>query len=105
MIQSFKTNPLTHPADISYLQKKLFYLGSGDHLYGIYFSSSVNPADDRQTPGATCKSEEFIEFARWLFFANGGKIPANLKHGQSKTVKHNHFVCNLVQRECDDRGI
>ena len=68
--------------------------------------------DDRQVDyqqvGASPRKwtdEEFIEFARWLFFANGGKIPANLKHGQSKTVKHNHFVCNLVQRECDDRGI
>lgn len=45
---------------------------------------------------ATCKSEEFNEFARWLFFANGGKISANLKHEQSKIVKYNHLLANFA---------
>src|SRR5690606_21880430 len=41
-------------------------------------------------------SEELNEFARWLFFANGGKIPANLKHEQSKIVKYNHLLANFA---------
>ena len=45
---------------------------------------------------ATCKSEEFNEFARWLFFANSGKIASNLKHEQGKIVKFNHLLANLA---------
>lgn len=45
---------------------------------------------------ATCKSEEFNEFASWLFFANGGKIPANLRDQQGKIVKYNHLLANMA---------
>lgn len=45
---------------------------------------------------ATCKSEEFNEFANWLFWANKGKIAANLKHQQSKIIKFNHLLANIV---------
>ena len=45
---------------------------------------------------ATCKSEEFNEFARWLLFANGGKTAANLKHEQNKIVKFNHLLANVA---------
>lgn len=30
------------------------------------------------------------------FFANGGKIPANLRHEQSKIVKYNHLLANFA---------
>ncbi len=45
---------------------------------------------------ATCKSEEFNEFASWLFFANGGKISANLRDQQGKIVKYNHLLANMA---------
>ena len=50
----------------------------------------------RTIHAATCKSEEFNEFARWLFFANGGKIPANLLKEQGKIVKYNHLLANMA---------
>lgn len=49
----------------------------------------------KMVQAATCKSEEFNEFASWHFFANGGKIPANLKGEQSKIVKYNHLLANM----------
>lgn len=45
---------------------------------------------------ATCKSEEFHEFANWLFWANKGKISANLKHQQTNIIKYNHLLANIV---------
>jgi len=50
----------------------------------------------KKIQAATCKSEEFNEFARWLFFANGGKVSANLKHEQSKIIKYNHLLANFA---------
>ena len=40
--------------------------------------------------------EEFNNFLQWLFFFNNGKIQENLKHAQSKMLKYNHLVANLV---------
>jgi len=45
---------------------------------------------------ATCKSEEFNEFASWIFFANGGKIAANCRAEQTKIVKYNHLLANIA---------
>lgn len=45
---------------------------------------------------ATCKSEEFNEFARWLFFANNSKIAANDRAQQTKIVKYNHLLANIA---------
>lgn len=45
---------------------------------------------------ATCKSEEFNNFLQWVFFYNSGMIQENLLHEQSKLVKYNHLVANLV---------
>ena len=63
----------------------------------MFLLEYITDIDLRKTiQAATCKSEEFNEFARWLFFANGGKIPANLKHEQSKIVKYNHLLANFA---------
>ncbi|UUA73609.1 Tn3 family transposase [Cellvibrio sp. QJXJ] len=63
----------------------------------MFLLEYITDVDLRKTiQAATCKSEEFNEFARWLFFANGGKIPANLKHEQSKIVKYNHLLANFA---------
>ncbi|MFK7934144.1 MAG: Tn3 family transposase, partial [Saprospiraceae bacterium] len=44
---------------------------------------------------ATNKSEEFNQFANWVAFANK-TIPENLKHEQSKIIKYNHLVANMI---------
>ena len=63
----------------------------------MFLLEYITDVDLRKTiQAATCKSEEFNEFARWLFFANGGKIPANLRHEQSKIVKYNHLLANFA---------
>lgn len=45
---------------------------------------------------ATCKSEEFNNFIKWLFFGDEGIIAENLRHEQRKIVKYNHLVANLL---------
>ncbi len=63
----------------------------------MFLLEYITDIDMRKTiQAATCKSEEFNEFARWLFFANSGKIAANLKHEQSKIVKYNHLLANFA---------
>ena len=63
----------------------------------MFLLEYITDVDLRKTiQAAICKSEEFNEFARWLFFANAGKIPANLKHEQSKIVKYNHLLANFT---------
>ena len=63
----------------------------------MFLLEYITDIDLRKTiQAATCKSEEFNEFARWLFFANGGKISANLRHEQIKIVKYNHLLANFA---------
>ncbi len=45
---------------------------------------------------ATCKSESFNDFVKWVFFFNNGEIQENLRHEQNKMVNYNHLVANLV---------
>jgi len=45
---------------------------------------------------ATCKSEELNNFLQWIFFYNSGIIQENLRHEQTKIVKYNHLVANLI---------
>jgi TnpA family transposase len=44
---------------------------------------------------ATNKSEEFNQFADWVAFANK-TIPGNMKQEQSKIIKYNHLVANMI---------
>ena len=44
---------------------------------------------------ATNKSEEFNQFSDWVAFASN-VIPENLQHEQSKIIKYNHLVSNLI---------
>lgn len=44
---------------------------------------------------ATNKSEEFNQFAGWTAFANK-TIPENMQHEQSKIIKYNHLVANMI---------
>jgi TnpA family transposase len=45
---------------------------------------------------ATNKSEEFNNFAQWLFFGSDGVIADNVRHEQRKIIKYNHLVANMV---------
>lgn len=45
---------------------------------------------------ATNKSEEFNNFTKWLFFGGEGIIAENVRHEQSKIIKYNQLVANLV---------
>ena len=44
---------------------------------------------------ATNKSEEFNQFVDWVAFANK-KIPENMLHEQTKIIKYNHLVANMI---------
>ena len=41
------------------------------------------------------KSEEFTQFADWIAFASK-VIPENLRHEQSKIIKYNHLMANMI---------
>lgn len=45
---------------------------------------------------ATCKSEEFNNFIKWVFFFNNGEIQENLRHEQDKIVRYNHLIANQI---------
>ena len=50
----------------------------------------------RTIHAATCKSEEFNQFTKWLFFGGEGVIAENVRHEQRKVIKYNQLVANLV---------
>jgi len=45
---------------------------------------------------ATCKSEAFNYFLQWAMFGNNGVIRENSREEQSKMIKYNHLVANLI---------
>ena len=49
----------------------------------------------RTIHAATNKSEGFNHFSNWLAFASK-IIPENLRHEQTKVIKYNHLMANLV---------
>lgn len=44
----------------------------------------------------TCKNEEFNGFLKWSFFGGEGIIAENNRYEQSKIIKYNHLVANLL---------
>jgi TnpA family transposase len=50
----------------------------------------------KKVHAATNKSEEFNNFAQWLFFGSEGIISDNVRHEQRKIIKYNHLVANMV---------
>lgn len=62
-----------------------------------YLLEYIGRIDLRETVNAaTCKSEEFNNFLKWVFFYNNGIIQENFRHEQAKIVKYNHLVANLI---------
>ncbi|MDN5370418.1 MAG: hypothetical protein PWP74_1726 [Shewanella sp.] len=64
----------------------------------------------------TNKSEELNNFLKWCFFGGDGLIAENIRHEQSKVVKYNQLVANMlilynadkmtcILRELADQGI
>ena len=45
---------------------------------------------------ATCKSEEFNQFISWIRFGGGGVISDNMRPNQSKIIRFNHLLANLL---------
>jgi hypothetical protein len=45
---------------------------------------------------ATCKSETFNRFAKWLLFGGEGIISENNRDEQHKIIKYNHFIANCL---------
>lgn len=63
----------------------------------IFLLKYVGDVDIRRTvQAATNKSEEFNNFAQWVFFGSDGVIADNVRHEQRKIIKYNHLVANLV---------
>ncbi|TDQ45009.1 Tn3 family transposase [Permianibacter aggregans] len=50
----------------------------------------------RTIHAATNKSEQFNDFAKWLFFGGQGIIAENIRHEQRKVIKYNHLVANMI---------
>ena len=62
--------------------------------YLLEYITDIKMRETIQT--ATCKSESFNDFVKWVFFFNNGEIQENLRHEQNKMVNYNHLVANLV---------
>ena len=45
---------------------------------------------------ATCKSEEFNQFANWIMFGGGGVISDNMRENQRKIIRFNHLLANIL---------
>jgi TnpA family transposase len=59
-----------------------------EYISNIEMRESIN--------AATCKSESFNNFVKWVFFCNNGEIQNNLRHQQSKMIKYAHLVANMI---------
>jgi TnpA family transposase len=63
----------------------------------LFLLNYINDVELRRTiHAATNKSEEFNNFAKWLFFGGDGIIAENVRHEQRKVIKYNHLVANMV---------
>jgi TnpA family transposase len=63
----------------------------------IFLLKYIGDIELRKTvQSATNKSKEFNNFTKWLFFGGEGVIAENVRHEQSKIIKYNQLVANLV---------
>lgn len=84
----------------TYSRKNKLYLAFrelGKIIRTVFLLRYIDDSDLRKTiQSATNKSEEFNNFAKWLFFGNNGVIMENMQYEQRKIVKYNHLVANMV---------
>lgn len=63
----------------------------------IFLLNYVNdPEMRRMIQAATCKSEEFNQFAGWIMFGGGGVISDNMRANQRKIIRFNHLLANIL---------
>ncbi|MBS0351494.1 MAG: Tn3 family transposase, partial [Proteobacteria bacterium] len=55
-----------------------------------------DPELRKMIQAATCKSEEFNEFIKWISFGDGGVIGDNLQFNQEKIIRFSHLLANIV---------
>ena len=69
----------------------------GRAIRTIYLLEYIGNIELRQeVNAATNKSEAFNNFAKWLFYGRTGVISENGRYEQSKMIKYNHLVANMV---------
>jgi len=69
----------------------------GKAIRTVFFLRFISDMDLRKTiQRETNKSEQYNDFSKWLFFANGGVITSNDPFAQEKTVQIHHLVNDLV---------
>lgn len=63
----------------------------------IFLLKYINDVDLRKIiQAATCKSEEFNNFIKWVRFGDGGVVSDNLKYNQQKIIKYGQLVANMI---------
>jgi len=101
---SIKTGKITPSAILKRLgtnnkKNKLYYAFRelGRAVRTGFLMIYYHDAELRKTiNAATNKSEEFNNFAKWIAFANHGMIRENLQYEQTKVIKYNHLITNLL---------
>lgn len=81
------------------VRNQLFYAFRelGRCMRTMFLLEYITDIEMRETiNAATCKSEEFNQFLQWVFFYDKGIIQENLRAEQSKIIKYNHLVANLI---------
>jgi TnpA family transposase len=63
----------------------------------IFLLNYINDPELRKIiQAATCKSEEFNQFIKWIRFGDGGVIGDNLRFNQQKVLKFSQLVANIL---------
>lgn len=63
----------------------------------IFLLNYINDVDLRRViHAATCKSEEFNDFIKWIRFGGGGIIADNMRYNQRKIIKYGQLIANIV---------
>jgi TnpA family transposase len=63
----------------------------------IFLLNYINDIDlRRMIQAATCKSEEFNDFIKWVRFGSGGTISDNMRYNQRKIIKYGQLIANMV---------
>ena len=81
------------------IRNKLYYAFRelGRVMRTMFLLEYITDIEMRESIHAsTCKSEEFNDFLKWVFFYNNGVIRENLIDEQNKIIKFNHLVANLI---------
>ena len=63
----------------------------------IFSLQYIDDSEMRRTiHAATCKSEEFNQFIKWIRFGDGGVIQDNMAANQKKILRFGHLLANML---------